>query len=183
MQNGPGDTMTEMPETRRGDDVMAVGAALLDLGRSVDRHLAELARKSDVSLTATRLLVDLDNDTLRCADLVRLSGYNTRTVAAALETLAEAGLVRRHTDERDARAKLVTVTDAGRDVARAVGSRRGRFAVDLLDVLTPHERDSLMTILAKLHARMEIYENPGAVLAPTWSEARRSDMIPADPVG
>jgi DNA-binding MarR family transcriptional regulator len=175
--------MTQTLETSRGADMVAVGEALSGLCLSIDRHMTRLARKSGVSVTAAQLLINLDDgDPLRCTDLVRLSERNARTVAAALKSLERAGLVRRSRDERDARAKRITVTDRGRDVARAVASRRSRFLVEFLDVLNLHERERLMTMLTKLRSRVACYENPRFGLAPTWPETRQSDGTPADHV-
>jgi DNA-binding MarR family transcriptional regulator len=176
--------MTETLKTSHRADTVALGEALSGLCLSVDHHMTRLARKSGVSITAAQLLVHLDDGgPLRCTDLVRLSEHNTRTVAAALQSLEQAGLVRRSRDERDARAKRVTVTDCGRDVARAVASRRRRFLVEFLDVLNPHEREMLMIMLAKLRHRLACYEPPRFGFALAWSESRQSDVIPADHVG
>jgi DNA-binding MarR family transcriptional regulator len=176
--------MTEILKTSHGADMVALAEVLSGLCLSIDRHMTRLARKSGVSVTAAQLLVHLDDGgPSRCTDLVRLSGYNARTVAAALKSLEQGGLVWRSRDERDARAKRITVTDRGRDVARAVASRRRRFLVELLDVLNLHERERLMTMLAKLRHRLACYEPPRFDLALAWSESCQSDAIPADHVG
>ena len=165
--------MTETLETSRGGSVVETGEALLGLCLSLDRHMARLERKSGMTITAAQLLTNLDDgsDPLRCTDLVRFSGHNPRTVTAALQSLEQAGLVRLYPDERDARAKRVTITDRGRDVARAVASRRSRFLVEFLDVLNLHEREMLMIMLTKLRLRLACYDNP------------RSDMARGPPIG
>lgn len=176
--------MTGLLKKGHGDGVVALEEALLNLGASVDRHLARLARKSGVSMTAAQLLIHLDDgDPLRCTDLVQLSGHNVRTIAAALESLEQAGLVRRYPDERDARAKRVAVTNRGRDVARVVASRRRSFLVEFLDVLNLHEREGLIIMLTKLHHRLACYEAFRFSHGPAYPEDCQVEEIPAHHIG
>ncbi len=79
--------------------------------------------------------------------LARIMGVEPPTIAKMVGRLEAGGLAERHADPRDARAKLVTLTDAGADAAAKL---TGVWA-DLADLtsaaLTPDETAELTRLL------------------------------------
>ena len=100
------------------------------------RALAILAREGAMRLSAL-------SDSLR---IVPRSGTEV------VDALEERGLVRRSPDPADRRATLVTLTDAGRDLAAGLGAARRAEAAALFGTLTASDRESLTRILTTLRA-------------------------------
>lgn len=71
------------------------------------------------------------------------AGMDVKTASQVLRRLEQAGLVSRQQDPKDARARIVTTTAAGRDV----GARATRLVEDADEVYfatMPHLRDALL---------------------------------------
>ena len=81
------------------------------------------------------------------ADHLRIAPRSTTEVVDALE---EKGLVTRSPDPGDRRATLVSLTDRGRALAEEVRRTRGVASEQLLERLTPTDREDLARILRKL---------------------------------
>lgn len=93
----------------------------------VQRAARVLARRFDAALRPHgltngqfSLLMALNrSDGPRLADLVPLLGMDSTTLTAALKPLLRRGLVTASTDPRDARARRLGLTDAGRAALKA----------------------------------------------------------------
>jgi DNA-binding MarR family transcriptional regulator len=81
------------------------------------------------------------------ADHLRIAPRSATEVVDALE---EKGLVTRSPDPGDRRATLVSLTDRGRALAEEVRRTRGVASEQLLERLTPTDREDLARILRKL---------------------------------
>ena len=83
-------------------------------------------------------------------ELAEAIGYDKTRLIALLDGLEQAGLISRHPDPGDRRARLVALTSAGarrqRTVQRAIRAMEER----LLDSLAPAQRAELRTGLALL---------------------------------
>jgi len=77
------------------------------------------------------------------------------TATGIFNTLEAHGLVARTAHGTDGRMRLVTLTDAGRELVEHVLPEVHRFERDLLDALEPSQQEALLDILSALAARLE----------------------------
>jgi len=87
----------------------------------------------------------------RIGDLAVADNSSQPTMTTQVQRLEALGLVSRTADTRDARATLVTMTEAGREVLMEARAARAEVVVPLLDGMSEEE-------LATLDAALEILE-------------------------
>lgn len=87
---------------------------------------------------------------LRQKELARRSGRDETRLIAHLDALADRGLVRRRTDPDDRRAKIVTLTGAGRRVYRSCRAGIAAMEDELLADLSSQDRKTLRRLLTDL---------------------------------
>lgn len=91
------------------------------------------------------------------AALGRHSGIHLSDMVAAVNELAEDGLVERTPDPADRRRNVISLTAAGRRQLRRLEKRLAQVQDELLAPLTPAERRRLTALLSKVlehhHAR------------------------------
>ncbi len=86
--------------------------------------------------------------------LARIMGLEPPTVAKMVGRLEAAGFAARTVDPRDARAKLVSLTDRGADAAAQVGAVWAELSALTTDALTPDEADELTRLLTRVADRL-----------------------------
>lgn len=86
--------------------------------------------------------------------LARIMGIEPPTVAKMVGRLEAAGFAERTTDPRDARAKLVSLTDQGRDAAAQIGAVWAELSVLTASALTPDEAAELTRLLTRVADRL-----------------------------
>lgn len=117
---------------------------LLTLLRSVERAVtaqvvARLARAGYPGLSPThgKVFPFVGDAGSRVADMARAAGVTKQTMAEFVSLLERQGYVERRPDPSDQRAKLVVLTDRGREVvatgARALAEARARVAAAIGD--------------------------------------------------
>jgi DNA-binding MarR family transcriptional regulator len=84
------------------------------------------------------------------AALSRRTGIDRSDVVAALNDLAERGLVERSPDPADRRRNVITITPAGTEQLRLLDRVVGDVQDKLLAPLSPAERDQLADLLARV---------------------------------
>ncbi|GLZ61076.1 MarR family transcriptional regulator [Micromonospora sp. NBRC 107095] len=98
-----------------------------------------------------RLLATLTEDgPASQADLGRRCGIDRSDVVATINDLAGRGLVVRTPDPADRRRNVISVTDAGADEGRRMGTTVERVQADLLAPLSTDEREQLTRLLTRL---------------------------------
>ncbi|KAB2347851.1 MarR family winged helix-turn-helix transcriptional regulator [Actinomadura rudentiformis] len=86
------------------------------------------------------------------ATLGRRTGIDRSDVVAALNDLADRGLIERSPDPSDRRRNIVTVTAAGSERFRRLDKALAGVQDDLLAPLSPAERDQLVALLTRVLA-------------------------------
>jgi MarR family transcriptional regulator, lower aerobic nicotinate degradation pathway regulator len=84
------------------------------------------------------------------AELSRVTMIDGSDMVAAVNELAERGLVERTQDPADRRRNVVTVTPAGRRELRKLDKLLDRAQADLLAPLSPNERAQLVKLLTRV---------------------------------
>jgi len=99
-------------------------------------------------MTDVMLLVDRDGT--RIGDLARRAGVTKQSMAQAAISLEEKGLEHRLPDPRDARAKLVVLTDDGWEALRFGRSVADGIHQRWTGLLTDDPMAQLVTLLSQL---------------------------------
>jgi DNA-binding MarR family transcriptional regulator len=87
--------------------------------------------------------------------LARILGVEPPTIAKMVGRLEAAGFAERTPDPRDARAKLVSLTDQGADAAAHVATVWAELSALTHAGLTTEEADELTRLLARVTDRLE----------------------------
>ncbi len=87
--------------------------------------------------------------------LARILGVEPPTIAKMVGRLEAAGFAERTPDPRDARAKLVSLTDQGADAAAHVATVWAELSALTHAGLTPDEAEQLTRLLARVTDRLE----------------------------
>ncbi|WP_241827833.1 MarR family winged helix-turn-helix transcriptional regulator [Actinopolymorpha singaporensis] len=107
----------------------------------------------DVSMWSYSVLTALDDGPVRTqATLAEAIGADKTRIIGTLDELQDAGLISRTPDPNDRRARLLSITDEGRRVRRAVRAQIRAKEEHLLARLTPAERTTFVRALEKLSA-------------------------------
>ena len=77
-------------------------------------------------------------------------GHDKTRLIAVLDALEADGLITREPDPNDRRARLVRITAAGVERHAAAVADIRAMEDDVLDALTPEQRETLLTALARL---------------------------------
>jgi len=86
----------------------------------------------------------------RVTDIAGALHLTPAAVTQLVDELVRRGLVQRHRDERDRRAVLVDLTEAGSALLADQRQRRRSVVQDVLAALEPEERETLLRILRRL---------------------------------
>jgi DNA-binding MarR family transcriptional regulator len=83
-------------------------------------------------------------------ELAREIGYDKTRLIKILDELGEAGLIERVPDPEDRRARIVTLTDAGRERLTAIRAEIRAMEAEFLATLSAAQQRSLRRVLAGL---------------------------------
>jgi DNA-binding MarR family transcriptional regulator len=90
---------------------------------------------------------------LRMTELADQLGIVPRSLTRVIDTLEEAGLVRREIDPRNRRATLLHLTERGVAVRDDMRQARRRAAEDLFEPLSAEDRKTLAKLLTIIDSR------------------------------
>jgi DNA-binding MarR family transcriptional regulator len=129
-----------------------LAAALLTASAWFDQALlARLAARGGPSLSPnrSRAFLAMSAGPVRVSELARELDISRQAAHKLLDTLAADGLVERHTDERDHRAHVVSLTNRGLAVARAAGTILRELEDELTERIGSQHVDALRMALGK----------------------------------
>ncbi|MFG1347388.1 MarR family transcriptional regulator [Xanthobacter autotrophicus DSM 431] len=127
------------------------------LAERVSMAVAQLyADRFGISRAEWRVLAALGvNAAMAARDISAYSTLDKMQVSRAVARLEEAGLVTRATDDADRRAKILTLTPAGRALFRKIVPLAKAREEDLLQDLNAEERAVLEQAMDKVLARAQ----------------------------
>ena len=121
---------------------------------ALDRLLAGFGVPSYTSLNALTVLAGADEPIPPSVVATRMVATRP-TVTGILDTLERLGLVTRQPHGSDGRMRLVSLTEAGRDLVASVLPEVHRFEEELFRDLHRNQRRALLDSLAAIAARLE----------------------------
>lgn len=124
-------------------------------------------------LGASRLLYEIGPDGADLRDLRRRLGLDAGYVSRLAKRLAKEGLVRLSQGGGDQRVRRVRLTAAGRREIDEVNARSDRAATQLLDALTPKQRDALVAAMTDVHRLLRVAGLQIEPVHPATPDARR----------
>ncbi|MEV5752433.1 MarR family transcriptional regulator [Actinoallomurus sp. NPDC052308] len=131
-------------------------AQLADLFQRLTRRLrrAQLARLAPLGLTPAQeralRMITRSEEPLRMTELADRLGVVPRSVTTVIDSLEQAGLVRRVVDPANRRAIRLHLTDAGLAVREEMRQARRQASEDLFAPLSADQRRSLIDLLSAL---------------------------------
>jgi len=124
--------------------------ALAQSGFVVMGVLSRVAAEHQVSLTQMRVLGILRDRRLRMAELADFLGLERSTLSGLVDRAEERGLLRRRRSAADGRVVEVSMTPAGRRLARRAHAQVRRELAAETDRLDASERRTLTRILERM---------------------------------
>ena len=143
-------------------DAMNTGLLLYLPYRYLEERVLEALTEQGYPITASqaRVFQRIGPDGSRLVDLAAATSLTKQSIGFLVDQLEAAGYVTREPDVRDARARLVTITETGRkliDEGTRVGARVEREWADLLGA---HELAHLRRTLARLSEHTDRHPTP-----------------------
>jgi DNA-binding MarR family transcriptional regulator len=149
---------TESDTTSRPD----LAAMLVPLGRVLTAAERPILADHGLSMWAYVVLLHLDERPIRTqAALADTVGADKTRIIAVLDDLAARGLISRQPDPADRRARLLSITEAGRLARDAAQAAIQQQEEHLLTRLTPAQRRGFLDALQTLY-RFVIASGPPA---------------------
>lgn len=139
------------------DTVEAPAALITDLSWLLSRashalttELTAALEDLGVSPRAHAVLVTAMSDDLTQSEIARAVGLDKTTMVVTVDELEAAGLAERRPSSTDRRARVITVTEAGRRKVRQADRVLDQVRNDVLSGLGDDEREVFLRALAKL---------------------------------
>lgn len=160
--------MAATPGSKRQDPVGRAGFEdrLSFLVHRLHANLAQVAsrllRAHDLDPVSARILVLLlERGEMRVGELVEMLVLPQSTVSHQLQRLERAGLIARNRPAEDSRSVLVTLTEAGRPVARECDELSVKVHEGMVAGLAPGEVETLRALLLRVFASLDSMRNAG----------------------
>jgi DNA-binding MarR family transcriptional regulator len=129
-------------------------AELVVLWRRLRRMAIVLARQVDDGLEAATyglLGAFLDAGDVRASDLADLFGLDKSTVSRQVAQLENMGLVERVEFPHDKRARLIRITDKGRERVHRMRTARAEWLLEVLKPWPAEDVDHLVEVMSRLN--------------------------------
>lgn len=133
------------------------------LAHEVSRALSSIYRdRFGLSVPEWRVIANLGrHQPMSSNRIAELGSMDKAKVSRAVARLVEAGLITRETDARDNRLIVLKLTARGRRIHNKIAPLALAWEAELLDALTPDERESFDRLVAKLQSRAETLRERG----------------------
>ncbi|WP_095046554.1 MarR family winged helix-turn-helix transcriptional regulator [Streptomyces sp. WM6386] len=141
-------TWDDTPESAGPDSRLAL--LLARHGSVTEAWIREALTSSGVTPRHAIVLMHLDGGQLGQRDLGARLRVDPSVLVALLNALEDGDLVRRRRDPADRRRHIVEITEAGTAAAAKLDAAIGRVEDELFAELTPQERDTLRSLLARV---------------------------------
>ncbi|MQA77967.1 MAG: winged helix DNA-binding protein [Streptosporangiales bacterium] len=145
--------MTRQSRSRRDTSRPDLAAMMVPLGRALTAAEQPVLDAHDLTMWGYVVLLGLDAEPVRTqAALAQAIGADKTRIIAVLDDLQDRGLIERHPDPADRRARLLALTQEGQRTRDSVQSAIQRREERLLARLPAADRRALLRALQALHA-------------------------------
>ena len=141
------------------DSVSAVevGTTYFELHHQLHRIVDHTMAAEGLSLARAKVLMQLgQRGPMNQATLAGLLGHAPRSVTDTVDALERDGLVERTDDDRDRRARIVALTDAGRAACEVAKAARIKVMDEIFGTLTPADRSALNALLTAVRTQLSL---------------------------
>lgn len=146
--------------TVRAVSAAEVGQAYFELHHRVHRMVDQAMTAAGLSLARAKVLMRLrDCGPMNQATLAGMLGFAASSVTDIVDALERDGLVGRAEDRHDRRARVVSLTPAGREAYETAQIVRLRAMDEIFGSLTATERASLAAVLTAIGANLQSGES------------------------
>ena len=139
-----------------------IGVQLVQLGRGWRRVLDEELARYGLTDATWRPLFHLGRlgDGIRQSELAEALGIQGPSLVRLLDNLERDGLIARHENRDDRRAKILTMTEAGRRIYQQVQAVTERVGDRLLADADAQDLAALVRLFDRLGAALQATERP-----------------------
>jgi DNA-binding MarR family transcriptional regulator len=131
------------------------GQAYMELHHQAHRLMDRAMGAAGLSLGRAKVLMRLgQHGPMNQARLAGLLGFAPRSVTETIDALERDGLVTRTEDPNDRRARIVQLTDAGRDALDVATTVRSKTMGEIFGVLAPAQRAQLVSLLDTIRTNL-----------------------------
>jgi len=131
------------------------GQTYMELHHQLHRIVDRAMCSAGLSLARAKVLMRLDSHgPMNQATLAGLLGFAPRSVTETVDGLERDGFVTRSEDPHDRRARIVSLTAAGREAVGAAVEVRSTTMDRIFGVLDPAERAQLVALLTTIRTNL-----------------------------
>lgn len=135
-----------------------------------------------VDLVTSRMLVALlERGPMSSGDVVRAMALPQSTISHQIKRLEALGYVARSTDSTDSRIVIATLTETGREVAKAANDLSRSVTDILLDAIGDSEVEAVRAALKRMDQALEALSLEDTQLRPRQARARAPASQPPAP--
>jgi DNA-binding MarR family transcriptional regulator len=137
-----------------------LGQTYLELHHQLHRIVDQSMTCAGLSLARAKVLMRLSEaGPMNQATLAGLLGFAPRSVTDTVDALERDGMVVRTDDQRDRRARIVTITPAGCESLAAAQIVRGQAMDQIFGVLSATERARFAALLTTIRTNLSSGDN------------------------
>jgi len=132
-----------------------IGFLLGDIGRLMRKEFDRRVRGFGITRSQWRVIVHvMRQEGLNQTQLADLMEVEPITLVRLIDKLEKAGLIERRLDPNDRRARLLYLTRKARPYIEKLKAVADEFREEMLEDLSPKERDQLIRMLMCIKAKM-----------------------------
>ena len=135
-------------------DSLPFGELIKRLNTIYEKRANNNMRERDMTVSQMKMLVALDEapeNTVPLKEMERYFGVAQSTAAGVVMRLEKKGLIQSQADPADRRVKLLTLTDAGRQMCSQSRTEMNLFDDRMLSCLAEPEKIQLLWLLSRIY--------------------------------
>jgi len=154
-----GSDKRKTPEPTAAPSELSLGVLMFIPYRHLERSVLEVvvAAGHPITLAQARIFQRIDPAGIRLTTLAESAQVTKQTAGTTVDELEPAGYVARVPDPSDGRARLVTITDRGREVIAIASREQQRIEAEWYRHLGPEAWDELHRALTALREITDPY--------------------------
>jgi DNA-binding MarR family transcriptional regulator len=159
-----------------------IAQQLVRLGRIRERTNAQIhaASQGEIEVAAYGIIFKLLHaGPMRSGELAEALYSDASTISRQVAGLVKRGLIERRADPDDGRASVLVVTDAGKQLADALRTRRNQMLRHVLATWDPADREQLATLMERF---IDDYEAARPAILSAFASKAEPGAAPQHPV-